>query len=259
MKQIITDADTIRLTLRRMAIAMFSTVALTAGTLVLAFGTDLSKSISLESVVFASIGIGVAVSGLLTGVLTYRSGTVMKELNQARAHLLRLSHTDQLTGLLNRRGYDTAALAAFAHASEAKMRSAVFMCDIDRFKAINDQFGHEFGDKVLVEISDAIRAFSEENGFLVGRMGGEEFAALMINVTTEQAVHHANALRRICAATEISSDEACAHVTVSIGISSADRDKGLSEMMRLADQALYKAKNSGRNRVAIADTSASAA
>lgn len=241
--------DTIRLTLWRMAVAIGSTIALTSILLAVAFGTDLSQSISLKSVAIASIVIGSAVSALLTGLLTYRSGRIMRELNQARAHLLRLSHTDQLTGLLNRRGYDAAALIALANANEANLQSAVFMCDIDRFKGINDEFGHEFGDQVLTEIGAAMNSFAAENGLLVGRMGGEEFAALMIDVTTEQAVQHANALRRICAEKEISSKDAIAKVTISIGVASSKHVANLPSMMRSADIALYEAKTGGRNRV----------
>lgn len=131
------------------------------------------------------------------------------------------------------------------------------MCDIDRFKAINDEFGHEFGDKVLIEIGEAIRSFGEENGVVVARHGGEEFAALMIGVTTEQALQHANTLRRICAATEIARNKrTSARVTVSIGLASARENTNLPEIMRTADQALYLAKYGGRNRVVKADVSA---
>jgi diguanylate cyclase (GGDEF)-like protein len=242
-----------------MAVAMGATVTLTWVMLALVFGTDHKREVALQNVEIFGIGIGAAISALVAGILTYRSGNAMKELNQARANAVQLSHTDQLTGLLNRRGYNAAALKALSDAGAGKVPTAVFMCDIDRFKAINDQFGHDFGDQVLVEISQALRSFAQANGMLVGRLGGEEFAALMIDVTIEQAIQQANALRRICAAVEISNNDATTRVTVSIGISSADRDKGLSEMMRLADQALYKAKNGGRNRVAIADISASAA
>jgi predicted signal transduction protein with EAL and GGDEF domain len=143
---------------------------------------------SLSNVAAHGLIFGSIISALVAGVLTYRSALLMKDLNSARAELLRLSHTDQLTGLLNRRGYDQAAQRALASAIESNVPAVALMCDIDRFKAINDEFGHEFGDKVLVEISEAIRSFGEHHAMLVGRHGGEEFAALMIGVTVEQAV-----------------------------------------------------------------------
>jgi diguanylate cyclase (GGDEF)-like protein len=88
-----------------------------------------------------------------------------------------MSRTDQLTGLLNRRGYLEAATGVLAKAKAAKSSAVALMCDIDRFKAINDQFGHDFGDKVLIEIGETIRAFGDEHGTLVARHGGEEFVA----------------------------------------------------------------------------------
>ena len=104
----------------------------------------------------------------------------MLELSRTKADLVKMSRTDQLTGLLNRRGYLEAATGVLAKAKEAKSSAVALMFDIDRFKAINDQFGHDFGDKVLIEISDTMRAFGAEHGALVARHGGEEFVALMV-------------------------------------------------------------------------------
>jgi diguanylate cyclase (GGDEF)-like protein len=254
MRTIITRSDVLRNTAQRVAIATITTVFLTLIMLGLTYGIDPTVNLSLSNVALHSVLIGSTIAALLTGILTYRSGLLMMDLNLARAELLRISHTDQLTGLLNRRGYDVAAQRALASAVEADAPATALMCDIDRFKAINDEFGHEFGDKVLIEISEAIRAFGEENGMLVGRHGGEEFAALIIGLTAEQAVQRANALRRICAAKEITQEGVgSARVTVSIGLASASQDPNLPEMMRTADLALYQAKRGGRNRVAGAE------
>ena len=84
---------------------------------------------------------------------------------------------DQLTGLLNRRGFDAEAAAALDKAQEDGASAAVLMCDIDHFKSINDRYGHEIGDKVLVEIADVLRQFAVRHGALVARYGGEEFSA----------------------------------------------------------------------------------
>lgn len=257
MITILTRADALRHTAKRVAIATCATVTLTLITIGLTYGTDPTLKVSIGSVAVHSLLIGASISTLVAGILTYRSGLLLNDLNLARAELLRISHTDQLTGLLNRRGYDHDAERALADAIDANVPAVALMCDIDRFKAINDEFGHEFGDKVLIEISEAIRLFGEQNAMLVGRHGGEEFSALMIGVTVEQAVQRANALRRICAATEISQENgASARVTVSIGLASSHQEADLPEMMRTADQALYRAKHGGRNRVAGADVEA---
>jgi predicted signal transduction protein with EAL and GGDEF domain len=147
--EITTHADALRHTAMRVAIAVCLTVVLTSLMIAIVFGTDPETNIRLGRVAIYGVTIGAIIAALLAGGLTYRSGLLMQELNLARAELLLTSRTDQLTGLLNRRGYNEAALKALAKASQAKIPVVALMCDIDRFKAINDEFGHEFGDKVL--------------------------------------------------------------------------------------------------------------
>ena len=130
----------------------------------------------------------------------------MRDLTLARSELARISHTDQLTGLLNRRGFDAAAAWPEVGVRRQELPAVVFMCDVDRFKSINDRFGHAFGDKVLVEIADVLRAFAGKDGAMVGRHGGEEFAALMVGITHEQAAQYAENIRQACAAREIPID-----------------------------------------------------
>jgi diguanylate cyclase (GGDEF)-like protein len=217
------------------------------------FGTDLDATVRVGLVLTSYMIISVVISALLTSALTYRSALVMQELNLTRAELLRISRTDQLTGLLNRRGFDETATSILINAKAAKLPAVALMCDIDRFKAVNDQFGHEFGDKVIFEVARVVDSFAKENGMLAARHGGEEFAVLMVDVTIEQAMGYADALRRACAATTISSGEISAHVTISIGMTSPQNTTDLSHIMRIADQALYAAKHRGRDRVARAD------
>jgi diguanylate cyclase (GGDEF)-like protein len=134
--------------------------------------------------------------------------------------------------------------------------TAVRMRDIDRFKAINDAFGHDFGDRVLIHISDVMRLFGKQRQVLVARHGGEEFAILMIGVTPEQAAHDAEKLRLACAAKEGFSEDMSARVTISIGLAVSHGEIDLAKIMRTADQALYTAKHRGRNGVARADATA---
>jgi diguanylate cyclase (GGDEF)-like protein len=127
------------------------------------------------------------------------------------------------------------------------------MCDIDHFKSINDRFGHEFGDKALIEIAGVLRHFSRSHGALVARHGGEEFSVLMIGVAHEQAELYAEEIRRACAIREIRSGEVCERMTISIGFTVARGETDLARIMRVADQALYMAKRQGRDRVVRAD------
>jgi predicted signal transduction protein with EAL and GGDEF domain len=159
--QIITHRDALRHTAGRVAVAVTMTVVLTWSLSLIQFGADPNAMVSAGYVTKSGIMIGVIISALLSGSLSYRSALVMRELAVARAELLRISCTDQLTGLLNRRGFDEAAVAALTKAHEANLPTTVLMCDIDRFKVINDQFGHEFGDKVLVAIASCAPSRSE--------------------------------------------------------------------------------------------------
>ena len=230
------------------------TVVLTVAMLAATIGIDPSVMVRAGFVMVSSLTISFFISVALTGALSYRSALVMRELNVARAELEHVSRTDQLTGLLNRRGFDEAAGSIIADARKAEISVVALMCDIDRFKGINDQFGHEFGDKVLIEIAKVFGSFGDQHDALVARHGGEEFAVLFIGASVEQAMMYANKLRRACAATEVSSDNASTHVTISIGLAASESATDLSQIMRIADQGLYLAKHQGRDRVARADS-----
>jgi diguanylate cyclase (GGDEF)-like protein len=257
--QITTRSDALRHTARHVAVAVGLTVVMTAATTILHLGTDPDIRIGVGQVIVSSICASAAISAVLASILIYRSTLLMRDLTLARTELSRLSHTDQLTGLLNRRGFDAAAALALRSAFTENLPAVVFMCDVDRFKSINDRFGHAFGDKVLVGIADVLRAFAGNERILVGRHGGEEFAALMVGITHEQAAQYAEEIRLACAATEISMDEHSARVTISIGFTVARDELDLSKMMRVADRALYAAKHGGRNQVMRADAPALAA
>jgi diguanylate cyclase (GGDEF)-like protein len=236
-----------------------STLVLTLVMTIGEFGTDLNATASVGFVVTSVVIIGVVISALLTGALSYRSALVMRDLNLARTELMRISRTDQLTGLLNRRGFDELAVSFLQKARASQASAVVLMCDIDRFKAVNDRFGHEFGDKVLIEIAGVVGSFARQNGMMAARHGGEEFAVLMIGVDVEQAMEFANKLRRSCSAITIANEGLSTSVTISIGLTVSQNATSLPHIMRIADQALYAAKHRGRDRVARADISESIA
>jgi diguanylate cyclase (GGDEF)-like protein len=251
--ELTTNRDALLYTARRVIIAASLSVVLAATMTVVTFGTDPNILFPAGWMMTFTLIMSLATASLLTGALSYRSAVMMRELNLARSELQHISRTDQLTGLLNRRGFEEAAGSMLAKARIAKMPVAALMCDIDRFKAINDRYGHEFGDRVLIEIANVFRSFGEQNNVIVARHGGEEFAALMIGVSVEQAMQYANALRRACAAITVSRNGVSTSVTISVGLTVSESATDLSRMMRIADQALYTAKNSGRDRVARVD------
>jgi diguanylate cyclase (GGDEF)-like protein len=159
---------------------------------------------------------------------------------------------DPLTGIANRRAFlHDAALLAKRHSGNPRP-TAVLLIDLDHFKSINDRFGHALGDRVLEIFSDAARQ-SVRVSDLIGRLGGEEFAAVLYDTSRDKAVAVAERMRETFArmAQEVDGRPVCA--TVSVGIVHCEEAAlDVPELLAQADQALYFAKESGRNRVEIA-------
>jgi diguanylate cyclase (GGDEF)-like protein len=159
--------------------------------------------------------------------------------------------TDPLTGLLNRRGFFEGAQKLIERQARKGEPVTVLMFDLDHFKSINDRFGHEVGDEVL-RVFATTASRNMRSADIVGRLGGEEFAAILPSgVFTAAAV-----AERVRAAFEITGAEISNHAmgaTVSVGAAGARKsDCSLVAMLSQADAALYRAKTTGRNRV-IAD------
>ena len=158
---------------------------------------------------------------------------------------------DVLTGLPNRRAFDTEADSAMARARRSGGPITVGIADLDHFKAVNDQFGHAAGDVVLATVSKIIRKAARTTDF-VGRVGGEEFGLLLPNATVEQARSIAERIRQSVAACEIAiADGHLIRITISIGLAPLAANGAIDEALARADAALYAAKSMGRNCVAI--------
>ncbi len=158
--------------------------------------------------------------------------------------------TDALTGLPNRRYFDE-YLGLLARRRRAEDRVGVLMIDIDRFKRLNDTFGHAVGDHVLREVAQAIASAVRE-GDVPSRFGGEEFAVLLRNPTPEVALEVGERVRRSVGALDLRK-LGVPGVSVSVGVSVADSpDLPLDVVIEEADRALYRAKRAGRNRVVAA-------
>lgn len=248
-EKLLTHGGVLRRTAGIVALCVSVTLAVAWVAMRLTLGTDPDASVRVGFVVVCSLVVAGSVSAILSGSLSYQSGRLLQQLTQAQAELQRIARTDPLTGLMNRRGFDEAAAALLSEASDAKQSVVALMCHIDRFKAINDRFGHEFGDAVLAQIGEVFQAFAAKESILVARHGGEEFAALIVGRTIDAVASRAERLRRMCAAKEISHKGTSIRVTVSIGIAASQGEDDLSQVMRCADDALYAAKHRGRNRV----------
>ncbi len=169
---------------------------------------------------------------------------LQRELLGLNHKLKQLSETDELTGLANRRPF-TESLARLLASEEA---GALIMLDVDHFKAFNDSFGHPAGDSVLQRLAQTMQKALPESA-LLARVGGEEFALVLPGVDHWQAKDLAETLLNRVRALQISHAASPAGiVTISIGLALLPRDElDLSEVIRVADKALYQAKHLGRN------------
>ncbi len=159
--------------------------------------------------------------------------------------LERLAVTDPLTGLANRRGGERSVASEIARARRQRTALSCIFIDIDRFKRINDTYGHQAGDRLLRDISDLLRRTLRAYDILV-RWGGEEFLLILPGVTLDQARKLAE---RIRGAVERLDTQGLGEVTISAGTAALDSSYDFETMLMAADRRLYEAKSSGRNAV----------
>lgn len=195
------------------------------------------------------------IGDLLRALSSLRRASLDKQrLEQERERLMaELQHsaeTDYLTGILNRRAFAAAGKQRLQGAQAQQRPLAVLLFDIDRFKAVNDGYGHEAGDQVLVAVTAAARR-ELRDGELLARYGGEEFVVMPGYCDLEQARAVAERLRAAIAAEPITlADGRVLYVTASFGVAAgAGPQCALDSLLREADLALYRAKANGRNRV----------
>ncbi|MFO8014755.1 MAG: diguanylate cyclase [Phycisphaerae bacterium] len=169
-------------------------------------------------------------------------------LQAANRQLAQLATTDELTGLWNRRRFIEMLQRECRRAARAGASLALAMVDVDRFKAVNDTFGHAFGDRVLQAVAAHLGREARQTD-IVARYGGEEFMVLMPDTSAEEAFSAAERIRRRVAAHPVADEKRSVEVSISIGISGSSpaRRADPETLVRLADETLYAAKQAGRN------------
>jgi diguanylate cyclase (GGDEF)-like protein len=175
------------------------------------------------------------------------------ELERLNKELAELATVDPLTQVANRRAVEPRLAHEFQRARRYKHPFTCIMVDIDHFKAVNDKYGHPVGDKVLIEVAAAIRQ-STRNTDMVARFGGEEFIVLAPETSALAGGLVADRIRQsIAKRTSSKSDQGLPGVTASLGVASTELPVTTeTELVARADQALYRAKHEGRNRVVVA-------
>ncbi len=169
------------------------------------------------------------------------------------AELERRATTDVLTGVANRRHFTETAEREIDRARRYGNKLSVLMLDIDHFKRINDTYGHAVGDEVLKILPGVVKPLLRKLDFM-GRLGGEEFAVMLVETDGEGAAVVAERLRKGMAAIEVRALGVHLHFTASIGCTEVrvnEQAEDLKRALERADEALYKAKESGRNRVVV--------
>ncbi|GAB1260540.1 sensor domain-containing diguanylate cyclase [Aurantivibrio plasticivorans] len=177
----------------------------------------------------------------------------MTKLQVANSELAKLTKTDPLTGVNNRRQFDEVAEYEIARASRTGQPLSLMMVDIDHFKAINDNCGHQAGDRCLTLVASCIATNVRKPNDMVARYGGEEFA-LVLPETDEPGAHHlAERIRKAIENISVVHEGKSIKMTASIGVSThqPSSEESTHKLIQLADTALYRAKENGRNQVAL--------
>jgi len=188
-----------------------------------------------------------AMGGLLPVVSTVGFLLMCTELSQQE--LTKAARLDYLTGICNRRAIEDLAGRSIAAARRHGMPLAMMIIDVDHFKRINDEFGHEGGDGALIETVRRIRD-SLRTEDLVGRLGGEEFVAVMPSTDGQSALAAAERIRSSFSEAPMRIGGGDITITVSVGVAVLDaQDQQYSHLLRRADRAMYAAKTAGRNKV----------
>lgn len=195
---------------------------------------------TLKAVLLLSGGLAL-ISAMIAGSMAWQAGRVILRLRRDSDRFERLSRLDALSGLLNRRAFSEALVAAGPNCT-------LMVMDIDRFKAINDTYGHTTGDEVIIRVSALIGECLGPS-VAAGRMGGEEFGVILNAPAQEARVAQAEMLRAAIAREPFQVPGRALKVTISAGLAETQEGRSADQVYASADKALYLAKTTGRDRV----------
>ncbi|OXS15882.1 GGDEF domain-containing protein [Zobellella denitrificans] len=187
------------------------------------------------------------------GRINRQQAEMLSDLDQTREKLAVLAATDPLTGLANRRAFGTLLKQYHSRLQSRPEPATLLMIDIDYFKQLNDDYGHQVGDDALIHFARIARRMFRATD-TVGRWGGEEFLVLLPRTDPGRALVVAERLRTTLADTPVNTPEPRPTITISIGLIGLDPELGLAAILKQLDQALYRAKEEGRNRTLVASS-----
>jgi len=173
------------------------------------------------------------------------SNIIVKKAESVISEKVKLSETDPLTNVMNRRKFEDLLESLLVRAERTSLPLTIMVLDIDDFKRINDAYGHQTGDLVLVKFAHLIAGSIRKNDYLV-RYGGEEFVIISVDSSLDGVAHLAEKVRQDIEKHQFSK---AGNVTVSIGIAELTSDDDSRSLFKRADKMLYKAKKNGKNQV----------
>ncbi|MBX7495654.1 GGDEF domain-containing protein [Qipengyuania sp. 6B39] len=210
-------------------------------TLIIAGGS--SAADYRESIYYSVLSVAVTVASLMTGVTLIGACAWDQVINERER-----AERDMLTGLRARRAFEQDALAIIERAKQEGVPIGLVVADIDHFKAVNDVYGHQVGDKAIAAFGGVISNMIR-NSDIAGRIGGEEFCILAWNCDGERAEAMAERIRKRFADTVVPGMVANQRLTASFGVAARQAGEGYGKLFARADAELYRAKEGGRNRV----------
>jgi diguanylate cyclase (GGDEF)-like protein len=240
---------------------MFRQAVLSSGIMLVAY-TGAAIALHLPSIVFIKCMVIITLTSAVAAIV-YRDTEQAYRRSFLEAELISgLAARDGLSGLMNRRAFDEHLVRVWQQAMRDKCPIAILMIDIDYFKQYNDSWGHQAGDAALRSVAKVIQGLARRPSDLAARYGGEEFALIFYDVSLPYVLETAEQLRVAVHSVELNPHEMIggqtARVTISVGAGLAAPTVGRTPegLIQLADEALYEAKNAGRNRAIVKGTEA---
>lgn len=190
-------------------------------------------------------------SATLTNFPLYQAEQRIRELEQKLSDMSRLAHEDQLTGILNRRGFDSVITREMARAKRQNTPLCLALLDIDDFKQVNDEHGHTGGDLALTHFSRIVSSSLRKSDSFA-RIGGEEFAIVLPDTPLQPSVDTIVRIQRTLADTPLHTGSHALHLTFSSGVTLFGIHEDSASLLHNADAGVYLAKKQGKNRICVA-------
>jgi len=245
------SVDAIRSTTIEVVTAIFALASLSS-LLIALLVSVVCTSLSASELWQIILSVSAAPAILIGLIIAARMRQTVTGLKITHEELVSLAMIDGLTGLLNRPGFDAVAAEAFEETRRLGQPVSALVCDIDAFRALNDRYGHEAGDRALRNLAEVLEeAIGRRRSAILGRQGGGEFVILLPGIDLKDAVTIAEDVCEASEARALVQPEPAAKFTISVGVGTEASDTSeLGGLLRQTDAALYRAKRAGGNQVA---------